>query len=328
VATQGRAQTGGTFTGIATTANSPVLTGFSSTAGIQLGQFVMGPGIPNQAVVASFTSTTVTLNIAAFLTASGVQVTMLPMNGFNSASTGAQTFTYSATAPVAIELHAPTFSSEVNHWGTSAIMDGGFNQDKQYIFTKGMTTFANVYPGQTNAIMSFRIAPSASQNLPGYGVGIRDMINHMQMVPFELDAYSNGAFLMQVVINGTPVAPAASSVPNWTNVGGSSLSQYIFHNANTTVTGGETIFGFYLNTSGSNILGGPGVAPTYDTTQQDFSQVKDLGTSILGGGQFAGNVGIYPDGPETITITATSLTPNGGQYANLVARYSWSEAQA
>jgi hypothetical protein len=268
------------------------------------------------------------MSIAAFITTTGAAVTFLPMNGFNGTSTGAQAFPYSLTAPTAVELHAPTFSSEVNHWGTSAIMDGGFNQDKQYLFTKGMTTFANVYPGQTNAVMSFRIAPSASQNLPGYGPGIRDMINHMQLVPYEMDAYSNGAFLMQVVINATPVAASGSSIPSWTNVGGSSLSQYIFHNANTTVSGGETIFGFYMNTTGVNTLGGPGVATSYATTQQDFSQVKDLGTSILGGGQLAGNIGVFPDGPETITITATSLTPVGGQFANLVARMSWTEAQA
>jgi hypothetical protein len=154
------------------------------------------------------------------------------------------------------------------------------------------------------------------------------MINHMQLVPYELDAYSNGAFLMQVVINATPVAASGSSIPSWTNVGGSSLSQYIFHNANTTVSGGETIFGFYMNTTAVNTLGGPGLSTTYATTQQDFSQVKDLGTSILGGGQLSGNVGIFPDGPETITITATSLSPAGGQYANLVARMSWTEAQA
>ena len=61
---------------------------------------------------------------------------------------------------------------------------------------------------------------------------------------------------------------------------------------------------------------------------RSFSQVKDLGTSILGGGNVQGNIGVFPDGPETITITATSLSPLNATYANLVARFSWSEAQA
>jgi hypothetical protein len=330
-----RAQTGGTFTGVNVTANNNVLTNFSSTAGIQPGQFISGPGIPAQALVVSVvTNSTVTMSIAAFTTNTGVAVSFLPTNGWNGTSPGAQTFAYSATAPVAVEVHAPTYSSEINHWGTSAIMDGGFTNDKQYIFTKGMTNFANVYPGQSNAIMSFRIAPSASQGLPGSGPGVRDQINHMQLIPYELDAYSNGSFLMSVVINASPIpsvlAQDNKSVPNWTNVGGSSLSQYIFYNGNTTVTGGETIFGFYMNTTGSVQSNGPGFGTTYNTTQQDFTQVKDLGTSILGGGLASGAAGIYPDGPETITIVATNLasgtTAQG--LGNLVARFSWNEAQA
>jgi hypothetical protein len=62
-----------------------------------------------------------------------------------------------------------------------------------------------------------------------------------------------------------------------------------------------------------------------------MSFVKDLGTSILSGGQGSGNVAVYPDGPEIMTIVATNLTPNSiGQQgmANLVARFSWNEAQA
>jgi len=333
-----RGQAGATATGVQITANNTILSNLTSTANIQPGQFVFGPGIPNQSLVTSVGSSTVTLSIAPFFSTGSATVSFVPMTGN---ATPAQTFTYSNTAPTAVELHAPTFSSEINHWGTSAIMDGGFTNDKQYIFTKGMTSFANIYPGQSNAIMSFRIAPSASQGIPGSAPGLRDQINHMQLIPYELDAYSNGSFLMSVVINGTPLASnnatdtSSAFIPAWQNVGGSSLSQYIFHNANTTVTGGETIFGFYMNTTGFNVAGGPGIGNTYNTTQQDFSQVKDLGTSILGGGTTAGNIGIYPDGPETLTLIATNIspgTPNTGFYkanmANLVARFSWTEAQA
>ena len=332
--TRTTATAGGTFGGVTINSGNVTLGGFSSTTGIQIGQFVSGYGIPNQALVNSIGTNSVTLSIAPFVTSTGA-VTFIGTNSFNGNSTGAQTFTYSSTAPVAVELHAPTYASEINHWGTSAIMDGGFTNDKQYIFTKGMTQFANVYPGANTAIMSFRIAPSASQGVAGSGIGLRDQINHMQMIPYELDAYSNGSFLMSVVINATPLASTqpgdTTTIPNWQNVGGSSLSQFIFHNANTTVTGGETIFGFYMNTTGYNVSGGPGIGNTYNTTQQDFTQVKDLGTNIIGGGQVSGNVGIYPDGPETITIVATNLSPQSSGksgMANLVARYSWNEAQA
>ena len=318
-----RAQAG-TSTGVSvtTTAWSPVIS-LANTTGVQIGQYIQAAGIPNNAYVVSFvTNTSVTMSLAATASATVNAVFVSP-----GATTG-QTFTYSATNPIAVELHAPQYASEINHWGTSAIMDGQFTRDKEYIFTKGMTSFANVWPGQSSAVMSFRVAPTASQGQPGLALGYRDVVNHMQLIPYELDAYSNGSFLISIVLNGT-----ANASPGWTNVGGSSLSQFQIYGANTTVSGGETVFGFYMNTPGVQQGGGPGPGATYNTTQQDMSFVKDLGTSILSGGQVAGNVAIYPDGPEVMTIVATNLTNppatgGAGFPANLVARFSWNEAQA
>ena len=108
----------------------------------------------------------------------------------------------------------------------------------------------------------------------------------------------------------------STSTPNWSAVGGSSLTQYAFHTVGTTISGGETVFGFYLNNSG---------ASAGSTTQQDLSLVRDLGTSILSGGSASTGVGVYPDGPDVITVVAQNLSGTSG---NLQARLSWTEAQA
>jgi hypothetical protein len=134
----------------------------------------------------------------------------------------------------------------------------------------------------------------------------------MQQLPFELDAYSNGACLMTLVLNGV----VSNTTAQWTNVGGSSLSQYVFHAQNTTVTGGETVFGFFLN----NNLG------TFASTQNDLSQLGSLGTSIQSGGLANTGVGIYPDGPDVLTLVATNVST--ANIASVQARYSWTEAQA
>ena len=301
-----RAQPGGNLT-IVTTANSSVATA-SSTSGVQVGQFVFGTGIPPGTFVTSFAnSTSVTLSTAA--TASGsITATFAPMG--NSTP---QTFTYSSTAPVAVELHGPTFAPSVSHWGTSVIMDGRFDDDKAFVFTKGMTTQLVVSGGATNALMSFRIAPSVSNGVTASTLGTREIVNRMQMVLRQMDVLTNGQFLMQVQLNGT----VSNASPNWASVGGSSLAQYITHSTGTTITGGETIFGFFLNTG----AGGT----SYSATQQDLSLVRDMGTSILSGGSTLGNVNIYPDGPDVITILAQNIT---GQQANVFARMSWTEAQA
>jgi hypothetical protein len=299
-----RGQAGATVTGASTTLGNNIVT-VSSTAGIQVNQYVFGPSIPNQAFVTSFVpSTSVTLNQAATATGTGTLY-------FAPLSNTATAFTVSATAPTSIELHSPLVSPEVNHWGTSAIMDGGFTADKSFIFTKGMTTPISVAQNQTRALMSFRISPSASNGIAGASLGIREVINRMQQLPFEIDMYANGSFLVTCTLNGT----TSDTSEQWTNVGGSSLSQYIFHNSTTTITGGEPVFGFYLNSAQG----------TYATTQQDLTQLLALGTSILSGGSSGAAVGVYPNGPDVLTFSVTNIDTTS---RTVQARYSWNEAQA
>lgn len=300
-----RAQAGGTLTFTTNTA-TPVITGVSTT-GVQVGQYVFSTtnAVPANTYVVSFVvNTSVTLSQAPMANGS-FSLIFSPMAGT------AQNFTYSATAPVAVDLHAPLFASTISHWGTSVIMDGRFDDDKSYVFTRGMVTTLSVAAGVNNAVMSFRIAPSVSNGVAGSTLGIREIVNRMQMVLRQLDVFSNGQFLITLILNGT----VSSATPNFASVGGSSLAQYIFHNSATTISGGESIFGFFLNTTGSG----------FTTTQQDLTLVRDLGTSILGGGVAAANVGVFPDGPDVVTVMANNIGTTSG---NIFARLSWTEAQA
>ena len=300
-----RAQAGATLTFTTNTA-TPVITGVSTT-GVQIGQYVFSTtnAVPANTYVVSFVvNTSVTLSQSPMSNGS-TSLIFSPMAG------AAQSFTYSATAPVAIDLHAPLFASTISHWGTSVIMDGRFDDDKSYVFTRGMTTTLSISAGVNNAVMSFRIAPSVSNGVAGSALGIREIVNRMQMVLRQLDVFSNGQFLITMILNGT----VSSATPNWASVGGSSLAQYIFHTSATTITGGEAIFGFFLNTTGSG----------FTTTQQELNLVRDMGTSILGGGVAAANVGVFPDGPDVVTVMAQNIGSTSG---NIFARMSWTEAQA
>ena len=294
------------------TSGNSFITTLGNSTGVQIGQYVVGNNLPSQAFVIGIPNpTTVILSQAPYASGTGQTITFLP------ASNTAQSFIFSTTAQTAIELHSPQFGPEINHWGTSAIMDGGFTPDKSFIFTKGMQNTINVASGATQAIMSFRIAPSASNGVPGATLGVREVINRMQHLPFETDIYSNGSFLITVFLNST----TSNTLEQWTNVGGSSLSQYVFHNQGTQVVPntGEAVFGFYLNTQGS--------AGLYATTQQDLSQLLAIGHSILGGGSANAGVSIYPNGPDVLTFSAQSIQ-TGANAATIQARYSWQEAQA
>ena len=298
-----------TTTGNLTNGNN-YITSLGSTTGVQINQYIFGQGVPNQSYVTQIpNNTTIVMSQAAIANGTSNTIVFTPLGNT------AQTFSYSTTAQTAIELHSPQFGPEVNHWGTSAIMDGGFTTDKSFIFTKGMQSSINVASGSTQAVMSFRIAPGASNGIPAPILGQREIINRLQHLPFEADVYANGSFLITCVLNGT----TSNTAEQWINVGGSSLSQYIFHTQGTSLSGGEAVFGFFLNTQGTSGL--------YATTQQDLTQLLAIGTSILSGGSANASTSIYPNGPDVLTFIAQNIQ-TGANAATIQARYSWNEAQA
>ena len=225
----------------------------------------------------------------------------------------AQTFTYSATAPTQVSLYAPQCASTISHWGSSVIMDGRYDDDKSLVFVAGQSTAAsNIGAGATVPLISLRCAPSVDNGLTGL-LGQRELINRMQLVLRGMGVFTTGAsmtFLITLRLN------AKVSSGNFAPVGGSSLSQVAYHNGSGVVTGGEIIYGFFTTT--------PGV------TTEDLALVRDMGTSILGGGTALTYPNTdnnkYPDGPDIVTVCATNVTAVATNTIN--ARISWTEAQA
>jgi hypothetical protein len=219
----------------------------------------------------------------------------------------ANTFTYSANAPTQVSLSAPLNASTISHWGSAVIMDGKYDDDKSLVFNIGQNApLQNLPINQRFAVISLRVAPSVDNGFTGQ-LGVREIVNRMQLVLRQMDVLTTGPYRMDVVLNGNPASGF------WSTVGGSSLAQYSLHANATIIIGGESLFSFFTNASGA--------------TSQDMTLVRDLGTSILGGGQtnYANTLlGKYPDGPDVITICATPLA----QISNINARISWTEAQA
>jgi hypothetical protein len=276
----------------------------SSSANLQVGQRVISSGFPDGTYVVGVSGTTITFAYAATaLNPTGVIFS--PM----SATTG-QSFTFNANAPIGVEFGGPTAAPIISHWGSSVIMDGRFDEDKQFIFTTGTTTSLSVpTAGNRFALMSIRLAPSVSSGLTG-AFGIREIINRMQLSLFSIGIYAQGNYLISLVLNGT-----VSAADTWTNVGGSSLAQVCFHGSGRTMVGGEVVGGFYVNSGGA----------TYGTSTYDLRQIRDLSNSILGGGTTTVNTQFYPDGPDILTVMVQALTTGT---SNVFGRLSWTEAQA
>jgi hypothetical protein len=290
---------------IATTSNSGSV---SSNANVQVGQRVISTtanAVSDGTFVTAVTGTQgVTLSQPPL--SANPPLTFVPM----SATTG-QAFTYSATAPTAVELAYPTLAPTLSHWGTSVIMDGRFDDDKSLLFTYGQVQDTTVAASTEKVVLSIRVAPSVDNGKPG-AFGSRELINRMQLVLRTLDittlSTSTTPLLVKLNLNGVTSA-STSWIPVPTP--SSSLAQIADHGASgTAITNGESIGGFFVN----------------GTSQIDLALVRDLGNAILGGGGTTSNTQIYPDGPDVIHISVTNL--NATNAAVIRTRLAWTEAQA
>jgi hypothetical protein len=247
--------------------------------------------------------------------------TATSLTGLTRAQTGgnaASNFTFSATALVAVEFASSDTAAALSHWGSSVIMDGQYDDDKSLIFNYGTTTAITTTNTNPIVIMAIRVAPAVDNGTVGL-LGLKETINRMQLTLSSLGLYTTGAgYLINLIINGfASGATSGSFISPIQQANGitSSLAQIAVNTNAVTVTGGESVFAAYSNTTGNTTL--------------DLSIVRDLGNSILGGGTTntvpTSAAGFYPDGPDILYIVATPLAATS---STILARLNWKEAQA
>lgn len=293
--------------------------GVGSTNSLQVGMRVIS-GVGSTSFATNTFITAIGINSVTFSTPCldiNPNVIIPPM-ATTAGVAGAQTFTRTDTRPVTVELAYPSYAPTISHWGTSVIMDGRYDDDKSLVFTYGQTNPIVIPANAERGLFSIRVSPSVDNGLPS-GFGQRELQNRMQLILRNLDTAVAGvttAILIRGYLNAIPQFPTV-----WTNAVGnrfgslnSSLAQIADHAAQAgygvTMNNGEVVCGFYVGTGAGSI---------------DLATVRDLGNSIVGGGGTFANTGIYPDGPDTFTITATNLS---AVQVSVAARLSWTEAQA
>jgi hypothetical protein len=244
---------------------------------------------------------------------------------------GATTAAYNGTWTIASVTTNTNITLTSTATGTTSTATGTSNFVTLNQNTSGVASGNGVFIGATSkALFSIRVAPSADNGQTGQ-FGQRELINRMQLILRSLDVTTRSAssnFLVRAYLNATP-----STFVNWTNAVGSaanaingtinsSLAQIADYSAstasaNTFVYGGEVTAGLFVN----------------GTTSIDLTTVRDLGNSIMGngspqvasGGNFQVGYGVYPDGPDTLTIVVTNLSTTS---VDVTGRLGWTEAQA
>jgi hypothetical protein len=205
-----------------------------------------------------------------------------------------QTFTAGAAAAHAVGnnqtsvwLVSCTASPTICHWGSSYIMDGGFDNDRGYYFNYAALN-QTLIPGQTKTAFFLRLAPSVSNSISGT-LGERDLINRSLLLLQKLQVQSDKSVQVYAILN--PGNIDASSL-TWSSVNTVALgSQPSFAQISisdtTAATPGEQIF---------STLGQPD-----GFSEIDLSNLKELSNSSIGG------YSNFPDGPDVLGIVIKPL---------------------
>jgi len=222
-----------------------------------------------------------------------------------------------AIPPVSVEYSPPDSVSVISHWGSSVVMDGGFNNDVSLLFNYGTTSNVSVANGGVVPILAIRVAPSVDNGTTGT-LGNKEVINRLQLQLQELGVVTSGTFLIQLILNGVSTGFTGSfASPTQNNTYTSSICQVASNsNATATITGGESIGAAFTNSSGQTTLA--------------LSSIAGIGNAILGGGlnnnvPSGTNAGQFPDGPDILYVVANNVS---GSSATIFARLSWQESQA
>lgn len=258
-----------------------------------------------------------------------------------------RSFTGVAAAPhsplTGVELISLTATPNMTHWGSSYIMDGGFDLDRGYIFSYTVTDANIVSTG--NTVMALRLSPSASNSTVG-DLGEREQLNRAQILLNSLEIScsdqrtgGNVQILVTGILNPSNYSEVGQQWVNLNNIAGgnqpsfSQLTANCFFISQTHVgqpgqiaAPGEKVFEFVYDPKSKQGL--------------NLSNIKELSQSAVGGR------GTFPNGADTLFINlrslpgATTLNVTGGStgitgattpqtfVSNVHITLQWSEGQA
>jgi hypothetical protein len=169
---------------------------------------------------------------------------------------------------------------------------------------------------KTIPLLSLRLSPSVDNGIPGL-LGEREIINRMQLNLKALDVLSTHEIELSLVLN------ADLDNLDWKRVTAPSLSQVVYHNISDTIDQGSVIFSFRVPPG--NQLTTPNNR-AQALTSIDLREIATLGNSIMGGN------GVFPDGPDVLTLRMRyiGLASDVTAAATFAAscRLSWTESQA
>jgi hypothetical protein len=118
-------------------------------------------------------------------------------------------------------LISNTCTPLVNHWGSSVIMDGSFDDDEGYQFTFSRTSYGMpAIVGEKQTVFAMRLSPSVSNGIIG-DLGERELINRAQLALSNMTVnITAGRFLVEGILNPSNIDSANTVWSGLNNAGG------------------------------------------------------------------------------------------------------------
>jgi hypothetical protein len=229
---------------------------------------------------------------------------------------------------VGVELISLTATPNMSHWGSSYIIDGGFDLDRGYQFTYTVTN-ANIATSG-NTVMALRLSPSASNSTVG-DLGDRELLNRAQILLQNIEigcsdrrTGGNVQILVTGILNPGNYNETSQTWNALNNLGYgnqpsfSQVANTFAYTSGTIAVPGEKVFEFVYDPMNKHTL--------------DLSHIKELSQSAIGGR------GTFPNGADTLFINMSALpgavtgiagaTTTNTFVSNVHVTLQWGEAQA
>ena len=212
------------------------------------------------------------------------------LGGKNTTFVGGENTSHAAgNGHTSVILISCTAAPTLNHWGSSYIMDGGFDQDRGYYFSYSALN-TTIPTGDTHTVFFIRLAPAVSNSISGT-LGDRDLLNRSQLLLQKLQVQSNQSVQVYGILN--PGNIDSGTELTWQSVNTVALgSQPSFAQVAEGVT--------YASEPGEQIFSTLGQPNGF--SEIDLSSLKELSNSAIGG------YNNFPDGPDVLGIVVKNLT--------------------
>jgi len=205
-----------------------------------------------------------------------------------------------------VVLISNTITPLISHWGSAFLTDGGFDEDRGYIFSYAESGVEVTTTKQTAFMI--RLAPSVSNAIVG-DLGERELLNRAQLLLQGLEITSDGVDQSNNSITGGIVVEGILNPQNYplnpSDVGWSGLS--------SLAQGGQPSFAQVA--AGGSVLWSTGQAAT--TAQATAQATTNVDLTSIAGGWYSSEVRVSVSeyetlGPVAIGSTVTLVNNNGG----------------